>query len=228
MFNPRPTIGYVPISPGHACAVVDDFLLDPHNLIEWAAAQRHRFAIDPDNYYPGPELGLGPAFAAALESFFMLHVRRALGARRILHTSARLAMATSPVAQLSPLQRLCHRDAVTLPASEGVAASVAYLFDAPDLGGTSFYAPTRSEPETADYLQRAADGGEPVQAAYLSQSNPWFEQLCTVPAKFNRAIFYDGTLFHAANITRADLLTDTPKTGRLTINGFFRYRKNAA
>ncbi|SHG65846.1 DUF6445 family protein [Massilia sp. CF038] len=228
MFNPRPTIRYVPIIPGQACAVVDDFLLDPHNLREWAAAERSRFAIDPDNYYPGPELDLGPAFAGALETFFSLHVRRALGGRRTLHTSARLAMATLPAAQLSPLQRLCHRDAVTMPDNEGVAASVAYLFEAPDMGGTSFYAPTRSAQETAHYLQRAADGSEPVDAAYLSKSTPWFEQVCTVPAKFNRAIFYDGTLFHAAQISRPDLLTADPATGRLTVNGFFRYRKTAS
>ena len=228
MFNPRPTIRYIPITGQHTCTVIDDFLAEPHKLVQFAIAQRSRFAVDPDNYYPGPELDMGSDVARALDEFFMQHVRRALGARRILHTMTRLALATLTGAELHPLQRLCHRDAITLPPDEGVAASVAYLFDAPELGGTSFYVPKKSEAETAQCLQRAADGALAVAPAYLSQSNEWFEQACTVPAKFNRAIFYDGTVFHAAQIERSALLTPDPQHGRLTMNGFFRYRRTAA
>jgi hypothetical protein len=228
MFNPRPTIRYVPIGGNHACAVIDDFLAEPHKLVAYAAEQRDRFAIDPDNFYPGPELGLGPEFAAALAQFFSLHIRQSLGARRVLHASARLAMATLPGSQLSGLQRLCHRDAMTLPAGEGVAASVAYLFDREELGGTSFYAPRKSLEETAGYLQRVA-AGEPVpRPGYMNSSDNWFEQTCTVPARFNRAIFYDGTVFHAAQIDNPDLLASDFACARLTMNGFFRVRKSAA
>ena len=58
MFNPRPVIRYLPIAGGGTCAVVDDFLAEPRGLVEHAVAQRVQFAIDPNNYYPGPELGL--------------------------------------------------------------------------------------------------------------------------------------------------------------------------
>jgi hypothetical protein len=145
-----------------------------------------------------------------------------------LHASARLAMATLDGAQLNGLQRLCHRDAMTLPPGEGVAASVAYLFDDEGLGGTSFYIPRKPLDETAAYLQRVA-AGEPVpQSGYMTGSNEWFEQVCTVPARFNRAIFYDGTVFHAAQIDNPGLLTDLPANGRLTLNGFYRVRRNAS
>ncbi len=227
MFNPRPVIRYLPIAEGRTCAVVDDFLLEPHKLVEHAVAQRGQFAMDAGNYYPGPELGLDKAFAFALDEFFMQHVRRSLGARRTVSVSSRLSMATLPVEVLRPLQRLCHRDADGLAAGEGAAASVTYLFDDARLGGTSFYVPKRSLEETAQLLRAARDGKVEPGASYMNASNQWFEQVCTVPAKFNRAIFYDGTVFHAAQITEPQLLDADPARGRLTMNGFFRYRKSA-
>lgn len=227
MFNPRPTIGYLAIDGRHTCAVVDDFLLEPRKLVAHAVAQRKQFATDADNYYPGPELGLGREFAFALDEFFMQHARRSLGARRTVSVSGRLSMATLGVEQLRPLQRLCHRDAASLPAGEGVAASVAYLFDEPRLGGTSFYVPKQSLEETARMLRDARDGTLEVAASYLHKSNAWFEQVCTVPAAFNRAIFYDGSVFHAAQIDEPRMLSADPACGRLTMNGFFRYRKSA-
>lgn len=228
MFNPRPTIRYLPLTASHTCAVIDDFLAEPHKLVDYAAAQREQFAMDPDNDYPGPELGLGPAVSAALAQYLTLHVRHALGMRRMLKASARLALATLPGPQLSGLQRLCHRDAMSLPAGEGVAASVAYLFEDRAMGGTSFYVPRKPEPETARYLQAVAANALTPDAGYLTESNDWFEQVCSVPARFNRAIFYEGTVFHAAQIERPDLLAADPAQGRLTMNGFFHYRRNAS
>ncbi|MFL6656998.1 MAG: DUF6445 family protein [Massilia sp.] len=227
MFNPRPTIRYLAIGAGQRCAVIDDFLLDPHALIAQAVQRRAEFAIDADNSYPGPELGLGSEASFALDEFFMQHVRRALGARRTISVAARLSLATLQPDQLTPLQRLCHRDAASFPDGEAMAACVAYLFDAPGMGGTSFYAPRQSLEATAQLLREARDGQLDVAPSYLHTSNAWFEQVCTVPAAFNRAIFYDGSVFHAAQIDAPVMLSDDPARGRLTMNGFFRYRKNA-
>lgn len=228
MFNPRPAIRYVPLMEGHVCAVVDDFLLDPGAMVKHARTERARFGIDADNSYPGPELGLSKQYAFALDEFFMQHVRKALGARRTLGVSSRLSLATLAPHQLSPLQRLCHRDAADLPGDQGVAACVAYLFDNARLGGTSFYRPTRALGEIAQLLRDARDGKVVPQAAYLTSSNDAFEQVASIPAAWNRAIFYDGGIFHAAQISEPALLRDDPATGRLTMNGFFRYRKAAA
>jgi hypothetical protein len=228
MFNPRPTVRYVAIGGGHACAVVDDILLEPHKLIAHALANREQFAIDADNYYPGPELDLGKEWAFALDEFFMQHIRRSLGARRTISVSSRLSMATLAPEALSPLQRLCHRDAASFPAGEGVAASVAYLFADERMGGTSFYMPKKPLEEIAGYLRDASDGRVDPVRAYMHGSDGWFEQVCTVPARFNRAIFYDGSVFHAAQIEKPELLSEDVTCGRLTMNGFFRYRKSAS
>lgn len=227
MFNSRPVIQHVPIAPGQVCVVVDDFLRDPHALRAQALRERAQFALDAGNSYPGVELAMPKEWAFALDEFFMQHVRRALGARRTISVSARLSMATLAPSQLSPLQRLCHRDAAVLPPGQGVAACVAYLFDDPRLGGTSFYHPRGSLDDTARLLRDASAGRLQPDAAYLAASNDWFAQVATVPAVFNRAIFYDGAVFHAAQISAPALLTSDPATGRLTVNGFFRHRRAA-
>nr|WP_229477172.1 DUF6445 family protein [Massilia rubra] len=230
VFNPRPTVRYVAIA-GHApCVVVDDFLLDPRALVAQAAAAQARFAVDPANYYPGPELDLGRETALRLDEFFIQHIRRALGAQRTISVVARLALATLSPPELHPLQRLCHRDCTDLAPGTGAAAAVVYLFDDARMGGTSFYRPTQGSEHTVRVL-RAAHAGIASDAhagGYLSASNADFEQLCTIPAQFNRAIFYDGEIFHAAQIEDAALLHPDPARGRLTMNGFFRLRKRSA
>lgn len=230
MFNPRPTVRYVAI-PGHApCVVVDDFLLDARALVAQAAAAQAQFAVDPANSYPGPELDLGRDTALRLDEFFIRHVRRALGAQRTISVAARLALATLPAAELSGLQRLCHRDCADLAPGVGAAAAVVYLFDDARLGGTGFYRPTRDPLHTARVLREAHVGKSSAAHApgYLCASNADFDLLCTVPARFNRAIFYDGELFHAAAIGQPALLHPDPARGRLTMNGFFRFRKRSA
>jgi hypothetical protein len=230
VFNPRPTVRYVPIA-GHApCVVVDDFLLDPRALVAQAIAAQADFAVDPANYYPGPELDLGRETALRLDEFFIQHVRRALGAQRTISVAARLALATLPAADLHPLQRLCHRDCTGLAPGVGAAAAVVYLFEDARLGGTSFYRPTQGLEHTARVLREAHAGiaSDAHAPGYLTASNADFEQLCTVPAQFNRAIFYDGEIFHAAQIDNPALLDADPARGRLTMNGFFRFRKRSA
>jgi hypothetical protein len=230
VFNPRPVVRYVAI-PGHApCVVIDDFLLDARALVGQAAAAQACFAVDPANFYPGPELDLGRETALRLDDFFIQHVRRALGAQRTISVAARLALATLAPAELHPLQRLCHRDCANLAPGVGAAAAVVYLFDDPALGGTSFYRPVHGPEHTARVLREAHAGvaSESHAASYLTAANADFEQICTIPAQMNRAIFYDGEIFHAAQIDNPALLHPDPGRGRLTMNGFFRFRKRSA
>lgn len=235
MFNPRPAIRPLQICSGETCFVVDDFLLDPHTMVAHAVAQRAQFAQAANSYYPGPELALSQNIAVQLEQFFNQHVRSALGGRRTLAVTTRLSVVASRPDQLKPMQRLCHRDAVGLAASEGAGAMVAYLFEDPRLGGTSFYVPRRPIEEIAAMMRLAGEmddrsfnkmlGAEP---AYPTSSNTWFEHVLHVPAAWNRAIFYNGTVFHSGHITAPELLDADPARGRLTMNGFIRMRKGAA
>ncbi len=148
---------------------------------------------------------------------------------------SRLSIVTMAPEQLQPLQRICHRDRLDITPDQCVAASVLYLFKDPALGGTSFYAPRQSLAETNGLIVAwngldQAGMTEVLGAgpAYLAASNAYFELLATVPAKFNRIIFYDGAMFHSSHVTRPDLLSDAPERGRLTLNGFFVCRKAAA
>ncbi len=231
VFNPRPAIQIVPISEKQVCVVIDDFLREPQKIVDFAAAQRAQFVFDQGNFYPGPELSLSREIAIALDQFFMQHARSALGARRNKGVSCRLSMATLAPAQLHPLQRLCHRDAEVFPPGESMGASVLYLFKDAALGGTSFYHPKKPLDEIRHLLQLANTvSNEELTAlinsapAYMNASNDYFELVCTIPPAWNRAIFYSGTVFHAAQIERPELLSSDPAIGRLTMNGFFKFR----
>ena len=46
------------------------------------------------------------------------------------------------------------------------------------------------------------------------------ELLDHVPARFNRFVFYSGDIPHGAFITRPELLSSDPQSGRLTLNTF--------
>lgn len=234
MFNPAPRITQLPLGGGDVCVVVDDFLSHPQVLRALACQHRAGFAAAPRNAFPGVELPMPDAFCALLDEFFMLHVRPLLGARRTLELHSRLSMVTLPGARLQPLQRVCHRDRFAVPAGQIAVACVAYLFDDPLLGGTSFFRPRRSIDET-DELMRALSAMSSAQAdamlgagpGYLLGSTAWFDLVRTVPAAWNRAIFYDGSLFHSSHIGAPDRLSDDPAHGRLTLNGFFVCRRQA-
>jgi hypothetical protein len=234
MFNPAPRIELLAIAGHKPCVVVDDVLLDPEAMLAAVVRARDGFAPAQLNAYPGNELPAPDALSAQLDAFFMQHVRQRLGARRTVRMHSRLSIVTLAPQQLQSLQRVCHRDRLAAEQAQSVAASVLYLFKDPALGGTSFYAPRQDLDETERLIaawngmgqgaMTEAIGAEP---GYLAGSNRYFELLATVPAKFNRAIFYDGAMFHSSHITRPELLSADPAHGRLTLNGFFVCRKAA-
>jgi len=235
MFNAQARIERRSIAPGRDAWVVDGALREPEVLRDWAVRERTRFIASPYNAYPGLECFMGPEVSTPLTEFFMLRLRQQMGARRTLNMYSRLSMATLQAHELSPLQRLCHRDRMGIGADEMVVACTLYLFDDPLLGGTSFYAPRRPLPALEADIRRWADMdsatftaelGDPP--AYLNASNAHFDFLATVPAAFNRAVFYDGSGFHSSHISAPARLSADPARGRLTLNGFFVCRRIAS
>lgn len=235
MFRPQPTLEAVPVGDGHTAWVVDDALADPQAWRALAVRERARFEAAPHNAYPGLEWTLDVPSASRVAEFFLQHLRTRLGARRIEGHYSRLSIATLPPHELSPLQRLCHRDRFGTGPQQMVAACTLYLFDDPALGGTSFYLPRRPLGEIEADIRRwhQMDGeaftreiGAPP--GYLTESNAHFELTGVVPAKFNRAVFYDGSQFHSSHITQPALLSADPARGRLTLNAFFICRRAAA
>lgn len=234
MVNPRPIVNVVPIFDGHQCVVVDNFLAEPEIMVEYAALEHRHFVDSADNYYPGPELPLTGRIVASMQEAFLLHARTPLKARRVLSINSRLSLVTRRPEQLLPGQRMPHRDSYDLDDMEGVGAMVLYLFKDERLGGTSFFKPKVSPPEIDALLRelkrKELAGESPVPTAaptFAIASDDHFEKVLTVEPKFNRAIFYNGGLFHSGYITAPELMVDDPTAGRLTVNAFFKLRMAA-
>ena len=234
MVNPRPVVSVVPLFDGHQCVIVDNFLAEPETMVEYAALQRAEFLDSVGNYYPGPELPLTGRFVSSVQEAFLLHARAPLKARRVLGTVCRLSLATKRAEQLLPGQRMPHRDSYDLDPMEGVGAMVLYLFEDQRLGGTNFFKPKVPPAEITALLRelkRMEQAGEsPVPAkppTFAIASDDHFEKVLTVEPRFNRAIFYNGQLFHSGHLAAPELLADDPAVGRLTVNAFFKLRMAA-
>jgi Family of unknown function (DUF6445) len=235
VFNPNPRIQIVPIAGRHVCHVIDDALLDPDALVEYAAAHLRDFVETRHNAYPGPELRMPDDFSAQLDAFFSQHLRRAFDVRRTERMYSRLSITATPPERLAPAQSICHVDRLSVEPGHRIAASVLYLFRDERLGGTSFYTP-KHPPDVI--LPMISDSGAMdaetfrlrygVATGYMTASNDWFEKLATVPARYNRIIFYEGTVFHSGEILHPELLSCDPRAGRLSLNGFFTCRRNLA
>lgn len=228
MFNPHPTIQALPILPGEFCYVIDDALQNPDAWVQLAADNRSHFEQLPHNAYPGLELRMPPDVSNRLDEFFAQHIRKRLGARRTLRMYSRLSMVTLAPAALEPRQWICHRDHLYAPPEQCIAASVLYLFKDAALGGTSFYAPRQPGYETDLLVHDASTLGAAefqakrgLTAGYMTESNAYFDKVLTVPAKWNRLIFYNGCLFHSSDLKQPPPHADDPTHGRLTLNGFF-------
>ena len=232
-FNPAPTISSVPLPGGFEVVVIDDVLLDPGALVDWARRQ----AFEPPGSlpYPGVIVGAPAGLSARCADFFLRHAGAPFRASRTLGHDVRLSMVTTPPAQLDPRQWQCHRDRVSTDPRIVFVASVLYLFRDPALGGTSFYVP-RQSPGATERIQYDSQTLTPaqftarygLQAGYMDGSSAYFDCVARVPAAWNRMILYDAGFFHSGDIGRPDLLTTDPATARLTLNGFFGCERSPA
>lgn len=235
MFNPEAEVRIVELDERHFCVVIDDALLDPEGLVAGVAARREAFRPVDFSAYPGVHLPAPAPLVAELGELFAGRIRRRFDARRCLNIECRFSMITLPAPLLKPYQWLCHVDDVDVPPGRSMQACVLYLFKDARLGGTSFYELNRPPEEivalfkdarqlsAADF--RARHGIEP---GYQHRGNDYFRLLGTVEPHWNRLIFYDGGMLHAANVVQPEALSDDPRTGRLTLNGFFTCRRHIA
>lgn len=235
LFNPQPHIERVHFSDGQFCLVVDDALLQPELLRRHAVAHGEQFVHAPFNAYPGVEFPISADISAQLDEFFMRHIRALLGGRRTLRMNCRMAMTTMPPDELGARQWICHRDSAWVAPQHRIAASVLYLFENAGLGGTSFYAPKLPAREIDLLVHDSSTASNEAFASkyrvtqgYMAGTNDYFQHIGSVPAKWNRMIFYDGRIFHSADIDSPQALSADPMTGRLTLNGFFTCSRKAA
>jgi hypothetical protein len=234
LFNPRATTQVAQFDDRHFCLVIDDALLEPEKLVQFAVDQRAEFNSVDFSYYPGIYRMAPADLTGRLTDYFQLQARRHFDARRCVEAICRYSIVTLPPQALLPIQWLCHRDDVGLDAKRlSMPASVLYLFRDPELGGTGFYVPTRSAADTGALFADARLASPSAFAAkyglspgYMHESNAWFRRIGGIAAKWNRLIIYDGGMLHASDIAAPDRLTADPQSGRLTLNGFFTCRRN--
>jgi hypothetical protein len=230
MWNPqaRAELLHCERDPSRPVWVLNNALADPNALRELAIAHWPAFAQPSANAFPGFELPLPEQAAWGFAQGMLDGVSPlaekgfGFGSLRVLSATARLSVVTLQAAELSPIQRLCHRDRLAAPPGSRVLAGVLYLA----LGGTNFFEPR--QPTDADRLmQRAAsmthadlDAAIGANRGYMLRSTPWFDWVGEVAPQFNRLVVYDGARFHGSAIHAPQLLNRSAETGRLAINVF--------
>jgi hypothetical protein len=233
--NPNTTIEVHHIDEDNICVVVDDFLAEPHSLVEFAAANGSDFELQ-DIGYPGVLFDVPGSVMTGVERFLRSKLSRQFGFfKGDIRTSTYLSMATRQPGELDPLQRLCHSDPRQSTDRHNYAALV-YLFENEDLGGTGFYRWKKRELITKATAMEMDERGASLQflqehfemyrqePAYMSGSNEIAELLLEVPARFNRLVFYSGDIPHSAHIPHPELLSTDFSRGRLTLNCFASVR----
>ncbi len=220
------------ISENHDCVIVDDFLQDPHEIVEFAAHHAGEFSIPERSYYPGLLFDVNDDAMTDIYRFIRSKMTKHFPfLRGDMNLWTNLSMVTMQPDELSIKQRLCHSDPSKSPDRVNYAALV-YLFENEGLGGTGFYRwkdfellqkanaieLVDSEKALAFLQENFATYREP--ARYMTESNEIAERLCTIPARFNRLIFYWGGIPHSGAITAPELLSTDIRKGRLTLNAF--------
>lgn len=220
------------ISDNQHCVIVDDFLKNPDEIVEFAARNASDFSIHDQLGYPGLMYDVENDALTSFYRFIRSEMTNHFPFRKSgINLSTFLSMVTLQPDELSNLQRICHSDPRTDLKRANFAALV-YLFDNEELGGTGFYRWKNRElmeQATALELDDAAKGLKFLQenfptfqkpAHYMTETNEIAECICTIPAKFNRLIFYSGDVPHSAAISAPELLSTDFRKGRLTLNCF--------
>lgn len=204
--------------------IVDDFVADP---AAFAAAGKNCPLRDTGDYYPGRRAIVDPAYLAAIGPTMNEVLREFFGARHGVQVlRAYYSLATTLPAHLSVPQRIPHVDAY-----DPQQVALVHFLGARDLGGTAFFRQRSTGFESVDTSRRqryhetlAADlerHGEPPPA-YIGAASPTFERTHVCPPRYNRALFFRGTLLHCAALEGVRELPDDPEQGRLTVAGFLR------
>lgn len=206
---------------GEPVAIVDGFHPGPAALR--TSANAARFAVA-DRHYPGVRAPLGPETLLPVRDLIAALFAEVFGcgeAAAVLDLG--FSIVATPPSQLNLVQRLPHVDAI----KPGRIAMVLYLFD-DETGGTAFYRhratgfETLNAERSATYFEAltAEIAAAPPPPAYPG-ALPQFDVVDRVPARTNRAVFYRSRLLHSGIVTPKTPLVPDPRTGRLTITGFF-------
>lgn len=216
---------------GHRLVFIDDFLENPHDLVEAAAGAS--FSPYPGvaerKGYPGVRAPVPADYSAQLTALMEPLIRlnfdvpQALALRK---SECAFSLTTLRPDELGPLQRTPHFDAST----PHHMAVLLYLCG-PEHGGTAFYRhkATGLQQVTGDNCEAFLDtyyaelNARPPAQRYFDDGDAHFEFLGMMPARFNRLVVYRGSLLHSAVVNPRLSLSSDPRTGRLTANSFYDF-----
>lgn len=208
---------------GEPVAVIENFAPEPGALRDDAAARVFR----PDaGHYPGVKAAVGQDYLTRQWSVLAPIFKQVFGiSDKVRVLDATYALVTAAPDVLTLEQRLPHVDAL----EPGRIALIHYLV--PGGGdGTAFYRHRSSGFETidrarsAEYFAALNDDLRthgPPPTAYLNGSSALFERTGHFDGQFNRALVYRSRILHSGAIGGDQPLTADPRSGRLTITGFF-------
>ena len=229
--NPNLEIQVSKVSDDHLCVVVDDFLLNPGEAVEFASTHKDEFVML-ERAYPGVVLPVENRMLDEINRFIQKEMSRLFPfCRGGIDFHTQYSLATVQPEDFTWVQRLCHSDPRLEPGRVNFAGLL-YLFDNPDMGGTTFYrwkdqefwqdmtVAQREDPNAGlDVLEEKFQMFRDPPC-HMTESNEAAELLDMVPARFNRLVFYSGDLPHNAYISNPQMLSSDPATGRLTLNCF--------
>jgi len=205
--------------------VIDNFLLDAEQLVEYAAT-RARF-LPAAALYPGVQAAV-PAPYPLFAHFFTRKLIPEVfdfGGNDVIDCLCTYSMVTARPERVGLRQRVPHTDFL----DPNVVVVLHYLFTSPH-GGTSFYRhrktgyETMSRDRVGHYEAVLKDElGVAPPAEYIAGDTPLYERIASYDAVFNRAIIYKSTSLHAATIGPDFGFDANPRTGRLTANTTFYY-----
>jgi len=229
--NTNASIRREAISEDRYCVVIDDFLQDPDALVEFAAHHAGDFSV-PKSQYPGLLYRIDDIAMTDVYRFIRTKMTKNFPfLRDDMKMWTNFSMVTLQPDELSTFQRLCHSDLLSGPGRMSYAALI-YLFENENLGGTGFYrwkklelmkkaqGIEREDPDKANAFLQEHFPTYREPACYMTASNEIAELLCTIPARFNRMVFYSGQVPHSGAITAPELLSKDFRKGRLTLNVF--------
>ena len=202
--------------------VIDDFLPEPHLLID-EAAQLEYTKIGP--HYPGIRANVPAARVRTfLEPIVDLLFSTFQCGTELQVLDAFYSLVTTPPAELLPIQRLPHFDGV-----EPERLALLHFLSTDHESGTAFYRHRSTGLESVDAAHYAAFSAAVTrdaalhglpEPAYIGGDTPMYEQIASFEGRFNRMLAYRGHVLHCALLPDALSFSADPRKGRLTVNTF--------
>ena len=206
--------------------IIDDFLLNPEALIEYAC--QCEFAPE-KKLYPGHRVNAPDVYTRALRTSLPQLLARIFNTQPgdINAAESSYSLVTQAPATLKVLQRLPHFDSL----NRRELASVYFLCnrEREEYGGTAFYRHRKTGFESVDTcrikaysqaVEQQLQNGKVPPADYIRGDTELFEQIEQFPARFNRLLLYRCTSLHSGMIGPNFDFSRDPAAARLSINTF--------